>query len=136
MSDLLNVLSEDDEALEFDTPAEAERPSKYAYASGVYGAVCTSITPGITAKGDKKVVFGFTLQDGPGVGVLISSHVPESILWKGVKYAKALGYEQTPGGKTKFPKSQLVGKPCRLDLKQTEYNGKQRMEIFAVLPPE
>lgn len=135
MSDL-NVLDEEDEVLTFDAQPEEPRVSKYAYDDGIFAAVCTSITPGATLKGDPKVVFGFTLQEGPGAGVLIQSHVPQSIIWKAEKFAKALGFEQTKGEKVKFPKSKLVGQACRLQLKRESFNGKDRMNIFAVLPPE
>lgn len=132
----ISVLDPEEEVLEFDSQPEEQRESKYAYSDGIYEAVCTSVTPGITAKGDPKVVFGFTLQSGPGLGVLIQMHVSQKVIWKAEKAARSLGLEQVKGEKVKFPKSKLVGQACRLQLKRESYNGKDRMNIFAVLPPE
>lgn len=134
---MLDVLNEEDEVLEFNRLEDKPRESKYSYDDRIVTATCTSVEPGTTAAGAPKLVLGFTIGDGPGAGVAIQMHVVEKVIHIAEKAAKALGYEQDrTKPKSQFPKSKLVGKPCRLDLRKESFNGKDRMKIFAVLPPE
>jgi hypothetical protein len=145
MSDLLNPVSAEEESLSFDMPDVKPRESKYFYAAGKYRARCVDIEKGFTkpkdgaAQGDPKVVLSYILLEGPGQGVDMKQHLPitGAMFWRLEKTAEALGTPFEKGSKKiDLPRSKIVGTDVILELAQSNFNGKDRMEIKNVLKAE
>jgi hypothetical protein len=146
MSDILNPVSEAEETLSFDVPSnQPTREGKYYFAKGKYPARCVDVASGMTKpkegaeKGDPKVVFTFLLLSGPGAGTDYKLHCPitASSFWKLEKTAEAFGITLPKGSmKLDLPRAKIIGADVTLDLNQSNFNGKDRMEIKAVLKAE
>jgi hypothetical protein len=145
MSDLLNPVSAEEESLSFDMPDVPARESKYFYAAGKYRARCVDIEKGFTkpkegaTQGDPKVVLSYILLEGPGQGVSMKQHLPitGAMFWRLEKTADALGVPFEKGSKKiDLPRGKIVGTDVTLELVQSNFGGKDRMEIKNVLKAE
>ena len=142
---MMEVLSPEQEEFTFDVPDQEPRESKFFYAAGKYRARCVDLEMGTTkpkegqTQGDPKVVLSYTLLEGPGEGVEMKQHLPvtKKMFWKLEEAAKALGVTYDAATKKiSFKKSECIGKDVTLELVQSQFNGRDRMEIKKVLKAE
>jgi hypothetical protein len=136
----MEVLSTEEEAFTFDVPDQEPRESKYYFAAGKYRGRLVDIEKSTSKKsGDPMIVLTFLLLEGPGQGVDFKTFLPVTgkMFWKVEEAATALGVPFEKGSKNiSFSRAQLVNKDVTLDLGQTQYNGRDKMEIRKILKAE
>lgn len=133
-------VSPSEESFEFTPPPEAADDgtnSKYVFESGKYRAATVSIVKAMTKSEPPKPQFVLTFvgKQGKAAGIDYKKYLP--LTGKGAAITErvlklAYGITKNETGGYAFKPADVVGKDVDLDLKQSEYNGKKRMEVANV----
>lgn len=104
---------------------------------GIYNATVTSFDKSISAAGSPMFVWGFEVDDNDGGTRSIkfwTSMAPKA-RWKVVECLEAVGLAAA-GVVFKFKASDVIGKQCKVELSQEDYNGRKNNKVNRLGPKE
>lgn len=129
-------LGEENEEEEFSedfTGTDGHRP---IIEIGMHTAKCIDFERGVSKKGKPQYISEFIVTSGPSKGMKRKYYTPLTgvMRWKAVQLLEAMGVKAS-GVALRFKKSDIVGKPCMIDVDHQEYNGEPTDNIKSVYEP-